>query len=130
MTRRSEEAEFLWLGFFSSTTMAISALVFCALFITGMLALRPLWMDMEREAVTHSRQYTESKTTMLMGWITEYNKLETDILTAREIGHEALEESLVGQQEVILGRIWAEAIRVPRESLPKHVQDFLDEHPQ
>ena len=128
--RHNEEATMLWFGVFSSTTVAISGLIFLAIFVTGSLAMRPMWMDLERETVQHSRQYTESKATMLMMWIGEYKELEVDIITAREIEHVELEESLVSQQKAIFGRIWAEAHLVPRESLPQHVQEWLSEHPQ
>jgi len=105
-------------------------LIVCVIIgVTMLLAMRPAWLRMERDATKASHQYVEGKETMLLTWLDEYREVEVQIATAEaaEEPNEALIASLEMQRDTMGDRIEREAQRVDQDALPESVRDFLAE---
>ena len=90
--------------------------------------MKPVWLGYEHDAMKASHQYVEAKESMLLLWIDQYNKLETDI--AKYEGNEAVVSGLTGQQKSLLARIRTEAERVDPDDLAPYIREFLAAHPR
>lgn len=86
-------------------------------------AVRPTFMDWRREAIQHSNEYVESKATLLLGLVEDWNELEVDL--ASPDASDALLGAKRNQQVAIAARISSEVERLPDSEVPPSVLTFL-----
>lgn len=117
-------------AFFSKWTLVSAILLglFIIILTTMFLGIQPTWMSFQRDTMKASHQYVESKESMLLQWVDEYNALEVDALKYETGGHTKIAEGLRLQQESLLARIRIEAQRIPADAVPPSVKTFLEKN--
>lgn len=86
-------------------------------------------MNIEREVTQHSRQYVETKVTLLEKLHSDWLQLNTEIAEL-ERGEENNEivSAKRAQQKSIVARLQTEARLIPNSQVPDSVQSFLTTH--
>jgi hypothetical protein len=105
-----------------------------ALEMAGLIVL-PTFLTLERTAYKNSYQYSETKQTELLTFVTEYNDLETkkqEYIVGNTNGtYNKIIDDIKIQQKVLGDKIRNEAEKVPDQNeLPKSVRQFLIDHPR
>ena len=105
-----------------------------ALNMAGLMIL-PSYLTLERNAYKNSYQYSESKQTELLSFVSDYNNLETQrqkYIVANANGtYNKIVDDLDIQQVALTDKIRNEAEKVPNQNeLPKSVRQFLIDHPR
>ena len=82
-------------------------------------------MNIEREVIQHSRQYTESKQAMLQNLYTQYSDLQTKVAEAQANGSTNVAESAQAQQRALLAQMKREATNIPVSQIPDEVKRLI-----
>ena len=82
-------------------------------------------MNIEREVVQHSRQYTESKQAMLQNLYTQYAQLQTKVAEAEHNGATNVAEMARAQQRALLAQMKREATNIPSSQIPAEVSRLI-----
>lgn len=95
----------------------------------GLKAVGIIGKDIEREVVQHSRQYTETKASLLEKLHNDYLQLSAEIaeFNASE-GADEIVSAKSAQQKAILRRMRTESDRMPESQVPTHIRSFLSTH--
>ena len=103
----------LFAVFFGSAGIVVVIVVLAGIGLGLQYVFSPWRMDIDREVQTHSRQFVESKQTLLI-------KLVTDYTEAKVEGHDE-------HAAAILTRIRAETALLPDSEIPPPVRPYLEE---
>lgn len=107
-------AGYFWIGL--GTLIASTTLV---------LAMRPTWLGMEREAFVESHQYIESHRDKLLTDISKYDELGSEIAKYEEDGgHDKIVSGLKMQKKSLSSRIRDSLSKIPAEHHPENVKRF------
>ncbi len=109
----------------------ITLLVVLGLLIVGLIfAVSEIgFINIHREVVQHSQQYTESKVHLLQSLQNDWLELESDIAElSTEEGNGALIAAKEAQQEAIVNQMHTEAGLIPSSEIPADVARFLASH--
>ncbi len=82
-------------------------------------------MNIDREVVQHSRQYTESKQGMLQNLYTEYANLQTKVAEAEANGSTNVADAARAQQGALLAQMKREATNIPSSQIPPEVKRLI-----
>ena len=82
-------------------------------------------MNIEREVIQHSRQYTESKQAMLQNLYTQYSDLQTKVAEAHANGSTNVAESAQAKQRALLAQMKREATNIPVSQIPDEVKRLI-----
>ena len=82
-------------------------------------------MNIDREVVQHSRQYTESKQGMLQNLYTEYANLQTKVVEAEANGATNVADAARAQQGALLAQMKREATNIPNSQIPPEVKRII-----
>lgn len=87
-------------------------------------------MNIEREVTQHSRQYVETKITLLEKLHSDWLQLDAEIAELERGGEENQEivSAKRAQQKSIVARLQTEAHLIPSSQVPDSVQSFLTTH--
>lgn len=96
-------------------------------------AFTPIFLDQEREAVEHSRQYLTSQTTAINGFISQYNDVNVSRLEViNNNGSTEIVNAYNAQLLAILNQICSVYNSVDsdvRTEFSDYIQNFVEEHP-
>ena len=102
------------------------ALVVIGLLYFAGLSLGILKMDIERENVQHSRQYVETKISLLEKLHTDWLRLDAEIIELTiEEGNESIISAKTAQQKYIVVQMRTEVRRIPDSEVPATIRSFL-----
>ena len=86
-------------------------------------------MNIKRETVQHSQQYTETKGSLLQKLYTDYLQLDAEIAELGQAdGSQAIITAKKSQQKAIVIRMRSEADLIPQSQVPSNVSAFLAKH--
>jgi hypothetical protein len=91
-------------------------------------ANRPL-LDIERENIQHSRQYVETKVSLLQNLRAAYLRLNVEIAESQSRGQDEIVQAQQAQQAAIVSQMHNEASMIPASEVPAEVAAFLAVHP-
>jgi uncharacterized protein HemX len=98
------------------------------------LHAQPALLKQERENYKASYQYSESKDTELIKFVSSYNQLETQkqgLVDANETANAKRIDDIEIEQQGIANQIYQDVELVPDKSrLPDSVKQFLRDHPE
>lgn len=80
-------------------------------------------MNIRREIIQHSQQYTESKTSLLYKYYNDYLKLQTEI---SETNDQTIIDSKIMQQKNLLKMMAIESNRIPKSEIPKEILQLIE----
>lgn len=105
--------------------LAVAVLI-GGVYVSGKLL--PYQMDVERDAVTHSRQYVEAKRSLLLKLADDYESTSADLakyMAADPAKYKEVIAGLENQQSCLLERIQTEAKLIPVEAVPSSILKYL-----
>ena len=86
-------------------------------------------MNIEREKIQHSQQYTETKVALLNKLYSDYEQLGAEMAELRSVaGNDEIIAAKQAQQRATLKRLRNEADLIPSSQVPDHIQSFLSSH--
>lgn len=86
-------------------------------------------MNIEREKIQHSQQYTETKVSLLNKLYSDYEQLGTEIAELRSVeGNDEIITAKQAQQKATIKRLRTEADLIPSSQVPDHIKSFLAAH--
>lgn len=86
-------------------------------------------MNIQRETVQHSQQYTETKVALLNKLYSDYEQLGAEMAELRSVaGNDEIIAAKQAQQRATLKRLRNEAGLIPNSQVPDHIQSFLSTH--
>ena len=96
----------------------------------GLQATGIITLSIEREVTQHSRQYTETKASLLEKLHSDYLQLDAEIaqLSADDGNEEKIIAAKRAQQKAIAKRLRTEASRIPASQVPTEINSFLSTH--
>jgi len=105
--------------------------VMVVLAVLGFIAqsLGIISLNIEREKVQHSQQYTETKVTLLEKLHSDWFQLNSEITELKSgEGNEEIIDAKKAQQKSIVKRIKTEASRIPNSQIPDEIKTFILTH--
>lgn len=88
-------------------------------------------MDIEREKIQHSQQYSETKVVLLNKLHSDYLTLDAEIAELRTVdGNEDIIVAKKAQQKAGIRRLRNEADLISSSQVPDHIKAFLAGHPR
>ena len=105
-------------------SVVILALLWGAVYLLT-LGERPI-INLHRENIQSSQQYTESQVQRLQNLYTEYNSLDVKIAEAGE--DSALVDALKAQQKALVSQMETIADLIPESEVPQDIRTFLATH--
>lgn len=116
--------------FFTSLSYSFLAFLGIILVIGCILlfaSLRPILLNIEREANQQSQQYVESTQTRLYQLARKHDDLQADIdRLSVDAGNQEVVVGMVARQESLLAEMEEEAGRIPAEEIPEKVKQLLE----
>ncbi len=107
----------------------VAVLVVIGVIVYGTYQTR---INIERGAVQHSNQYTQSKVTQLSDLKAQYTDLDTKIVLYKD--NEDVVTAYKAQQIAILQQMWQAYDLIPvdivSDVVPNNIKAFLNAHPQ
>lgn len=82
-------------------------------------------MNIERETVQHSRQYTESKQAKMQNLYTQYANLQTEVIDFDAEGKTEQANARRSQQKAILAQMRREVTNIPKSQIPEEIRSIL-----
>ncbi len=124
MTNEDLKAFFKSLPGIIIVLVVVMALLWGATYLLT-LGERPL-INLHRENIQSSQQYTEAQVQRLQNLYTEYNSLGVKIAEAGE--NSALVDALKAQQKALVSQMETIADLIPESEVPQDIRTFLATH--